>query len=455
MSKSARAGPIRNDDRRLRWSKRSFHLIAELKRSSLSAGSIRKNLNLISLARSYQKAGASAISVLTEERYFHGSMEDLRTVRSTVTIPLLQKDFIVDPYQILEAKNAGADFVLLIARFLTRQKLNSFLRLCDEIQINCIVEITDEKDLEKIVGSVPFLGINSRDLETLKVDTTKFARLRKLVPDDSFLIAESGITNIDTLLELHRLGYNAALIGEHFLRESNPGKEAARFLKVVQTACQITHTVKCGDVTCQLTSAYKPKVKICGITSERDALLAVQEGADALGFIFAESPRRINPESLLEFRHRIPGHVQCVGVFRGQTKEEIRNMIRKFSFDAVQVYDPVKSSIPMWHARMIHSNDEIPGRGGTSGDQILWDLKMEQDQLTSVWKKLGRQTVFALAGSLSPENIAQAVSLCNPEWVDVARGVEKAPGIKDKQKLRDLMKTVYQLRTEQTRQDSV
>lgn len=456
MSASARrSGRIPKDDRRIRWSKRSFHLIAELKRSSLSAGSIRKDFNLISLARSYQKAGVSAISVLTEEHYFHGSIEDLCAVRSAVSISLLQKDFVIDPYQILEAKEAGADFVLLIARFLTRQRLGSFLRLCDEIQINAIVEITNERDLGKIAGSVPFLGVNSRDLETLQVDTTKFARLRKLLPNDSFLIAESGITSIDTLLELHRLDYHAALIGEHFLRASSPGKEAARFLKALRTVPQITHTVECGDVTCQLTSAYKPRVKICGITSERDALLAVQEGADALGFIFAESPRRIDPESLLGFRHRIPGHVQCVGVFRGQTQGEIRNMTRKFSFDAVQVYDPVKSNVPTWHARIIDTNHEIPRKPGTSGDQILWDLKIEQDQLTSVWKKLGRQKVFALAGNLDPENVAQAVTLCKPDWIDVARGVEKAPGIKDKQKLRDLMKVVYQLRAEPTHKGSL
>lgn len=448
---SRRSSSIPKVDRRLRWSKRSFHLIAELKRSSLSAGSIRKNLNLIPVARAYQKAGVSAISVLTEEHYFHGSMKDLHTVRGCVSIPLVQKDFIIDPYQILEAKQAGADFVLLIARFLTRQKLSSFLRLCDKIQINAIVEITDERDLGKIAGSVPFLGVNSRDLETLQVDTTKFARLRKLLPDDSFLIAESGIASVESLLQVYDLDYHGALIGEHFLRASHPGKEAAGFLKALRTVSRLNQI---DAVACPLTPAYKPRVKICGITSERDALLAVQEGADALGFIFAESPRSINPEALLEFRHRIPGHVQCVGVFRGQTKEEIHNMIRKFSFDAVQVYDLVKSNVPTWHARMIHANHEIPRKPGASRDQILWDLKIEQEQLTSVWKKLGRQKVFALAGNLNPENVTQAVTLCNPEWIDVARGVEKAPGIKDKQKLRDLMKTVRKLRDDPTHKDA-
>jgi indole-3-glycerol phosphate synthase/phosphoribosylanthranilate isomerase len=445
---------IPTDDRRIRWSKRLFHIIAELKRSSLSAGSIRKDLDLISLARAYQTAGVSAISVLTEEHYFHGSIEDLRNVRTATSIPLLQKDFIIDPFQILEAKQAGAEFVILIARFLTRHKLSSFLRLCDEIQINAIVEITDERDLEKLSSSVLFLGINSRDLETLQVDTGKFARLRKLLPDESFLIAESGISTVEKLLEIYDLGFHAALIGEHFLRAPSPSKEVARFLKALRTVSEITHTLECGDVTCQLTSAYKPRVKICGITREQDAFLAVKEGADALGFIFAESPRRIDPESLLGFRHRIPGHVQCVGVFRGQTQDEIRNLIRKFSFDAVQVYDSLEFSIPTWHARTIHSNTEIPSKVQTSGDQVLWDLKIREDQLNSVWKKLGQQKVFALAGSLNPENVEQAISLCKPDWIDVARGVEKAPGIKDRRKLRDLMKAVHSLRAESIRKES-
>ena len=182
---------IPTDDRRMRWSKRRFHLIAEIKRASLSAGSIRPNLRLKSIARAYEKAGVSAISILTEEHYFGGSLQDLKRVRKAILLPLLQKDFIIDPFQILEAKDAGADFVLLIVRFLTKNQLRSLLKLCEEIQINAIVEITNKRDLDKLSDPVAFLGVNSRDLDTLEIDTKKFARLIELLPKESFLIAES------------------------------------------------------------------------------------------------------------------------------------------------------------------------------------------------------------------------------------------------------------------------
>ncbi len=417
-----------SENRLVNWDKHTFRILAEIKRSSLSAGGIRRNLDLEQLARSYESAGAAAISVLTEEHYFEGSLADLTAVRRSVSVPVLQKDFVLDEFQILEAKEAGADFVLLIARFLTTQEIRHFLEVCDRIQINAVVEVTDENDLRKIKGPVRFLGVNARDLETLQVDTSRFEKMRGLLPD-AYLIAESGIDSIETLRKVTSLGYNGALIGEHFLRAEDPAKELARF---VGATLVVARTGR--DKPCPYRLA---KVKICGITNERDAQLAIQEGASALGFVFAESPRRVSPGQLKSFRNNIS--VPCVGVFRGNKQNEIQAIVDECRLDIAQIYDSCSVSIPAWKARTATSLDQI---SELVGKNQLVDIKLSDSDLPAAWKLLGQQTVFALAGGLHPGNVSQAISLCRPEWVDVARGVEKEPGIKDEKKLREFMKAV-------------
>ena len=402
-----------SDNRLVHWDKNSFRILAEIKRSSLSAGGIRRNLDLEQLARSYESAGASAISVLTEEHYFEGSLGDLTAVRRSVSVPILQKDFVLDEFQILEAKEAGADFVLLIARFLTPQEIRDFLQVCDRIQINALVEVTDESDLRKIDGPVRYLGVNARDLETLAVDISRFEKMRDRLPD-AYLIAESGINSIETLRKVMSLGYHGALIGEHFLRAEDPAQELARFLR-----------------------ARIPKVKICGITSEQDAELAIQEGASALGFIFAESPRKISIDQLKTFRKKIS--VPCVGVFRGNAQNQIQAIVEDCGLDIAQIYDSCSVPIPTWEARTATSLNQI---SELRGQNLLVDIKLSDSDLPTAWRLLAQRTVFALAGGLHPGNVSEAISLCQPEWVDVARGVEKEPGIKDAEKLREFMKAV-------------
>ncbi len=404
-------------NRLVHWDKSTFRILAEIKRSSLSAGGIRRNLDLEQLARSYESAGASAISVLTEEHYFEGSLKDLSAVRRCVSIPVLQKDFVLDEFQILEAKEAGADFVLLIARFLTPEEICRFLQLCERIQINALVEVTDESDLRKVEGPVRYWGVNARDLETLAVDTSRFEKMRDRLPD-AYLIAESGINSIVTLRKVMSLGYHGALIGEHFLRAENPAQELAHFIR---------SRLEGGGT----------KVKICGITNERDAALAVQEGASALGFIFAESPRKITTGQLKTFRENIP--IPCVGVFRGNTPDQIQAIVEECRLDIAQIYDSYPAPIPTWRARTATSLDQI---AELNGNNLLVDIKLSDTDLPAAWRLLAGRAVFALAGGLHPGNVSQAISLCGPEWVDVARGVEKEPGMKDAKTLREFMKAV-------------
>ncbi len=414
---------IPNDNRLVNWDRDTFRIIAELKRASLSAGSIRPGLNPVILAQAYERSGAAALSILTEENYFHGSLEDLSTVRDVVSLPLLQKDFILDETQIAQAKQKGASFVLLIARFLSASKLRELSRYAEQIEMNAIVEITDLKDLEKVDFPIHYLGVNSRDLDTLQVDTNKFKTLRSYLPD-VYLIAESGINNLETLQSVIDLGYNAALIGEHFLRCTDPAVELSRF----------TAVSRFGSKT------RPPKVKICGITSERDAMLAIDAGAAALGFIFAESPRKVAPEVLSSFRDRIPDSILCVGVFKGQTGDSIREVMKEFNLHVAQIYDEVDPGVPIWKARIITSVFDF--EGAYHDKQTLWDFKAEEPELTYLWNIARKRKIFALAGGLRPGNVSKAVSICNPEWVDVARGVEQSPGIKDETQLRAFMKAI-------------
>ncbi len=410
------------EDRRVSWKRDGFRFIAEVKRASLSAGTIRMEIDPAALALTYENAGATAVSVLTEEHSFYGSLSDLSNIRKVVSLPLLQKDFILEEFQIWEARFYGASLVLLIARFLTRHKLESFLHLCRELKINALVEITDESDLKKLQVPVEFIGVNSRDLETLQIDTEKFQKLRKLLPD-AFLIAESGIKSLNSLMKVVVLGYHGALIGEYFLRAENPGAELSSFVESVRA-----HR---GEPPRAL-----PRIKICGITSEYDAMLAIDAGADALGFIFAESPRRIDLSKLQQFRARIPKEVSCIGVFRGQTKKYISEIVKDFRLDIAQIYDPVELSVPTWNAHTAKRKADIHAvRALGSNRPILWDLKPEEEPLSDLWKELGREKVFALAGGLNPENVALAVSSCHPDWIDVARGVELSPGVKDVNRL--------------------
>ncbi len=408
---------VPSDERFIYWDRSKFRIIAELKRASLSAGPIRPDLQPVSLARAYEGAGASALSILTEKNFFHGSLEDLEDVRAAVSLPLLQKDFILDPFQIAQAKIAGANFVLLIARFLTKRELAELLKFTERIGLNAIIEITNREDLLKLEHPVRYIGVNSRDLETLEVDTNKFETLRPFLPD-AFLIAESGIRNLETLQKVIGLGYNGALIGEHFLRTSNPAAELNRFVAA--------------------SSGQHPKVKICGITSERDALMAIHSGAAGLGFIFAESPRRVSTQALKSFRDRIPESVLCVGVFHGQTNQQILDTTREFRLDVAQIYDNVRPRVRTWQARVVKIVSDF--RFDHHYAPILWDLKAEESSLPELWKEAGKKNVFALAGGLNPENVAAAVELCKPDWVDVARGVEHSPGIKDETKVRAFMR---------------
>lgn len=201
-------------------------LIAEIKRASPSKGAIRPDLDPVVLARCYAENGAAAISVLTDGKYFGGSLDDLRAVRQAVDLPVLRKEFVVDPYQVYEARAAGADALLLIAAVLDDDELAQLGALALELAMSALVEVHNEVELARALRIDPrIVGINNRDLKTFAVDLENTARLRPLIPVDVVLVAESGIRTRADVDRLGRIGVNAMLVGEALVRAEDVGRQ--------------------------------------------------------------------------------------------------------------------------------------------------------------------------------------------------------------------------------------
>lgn len=214
-----------------------IQIIAEIKRASPSKGIIRADFDVQLQAKTYESAGASAISVLTEEKFFHGSLKDLQEVKESVNVPILRKDFIFDPYQIYESAVCNADALLLIARILTYQELKDFLDLAGGLWLDTLVEIHDENDLEKALKvNAPIIGINNRDLSTFTVSLETTLRLARFIdPHRHIIVSESGIRNReDVELIVSGAGVRCFLIGESLMKSDDPAGEI-RKLKGVRS----------------------------------------------------------------------------------------------------------------------------------------------------------------------------------------------------------------------------
>jgi len=199
-----------------------IRIIAEIKKSSPSKGLIRADFDPINIAQAYEKGGANMLSVLTEPHYFGGNIEYLTQVRRYSALPILRKDFIVTKYQILEALVYGADIILLIAKALSRSELTDLYEYALYLGLNVLVEIHDKSDLIKAsFAGAEIIGINHRNLDTFEMDMNLSKNLIPSIPNGKIIVAESGLTNHEQLIELSKIGVDAFLIGEHFMRQDN------------------------------------------------------------------------------------------------------------------------------------------------------------------------------------------------------------------------------------------
>jgi indole-3-glycerol phosphate synthase len=211
-------------------------IIGEIKTASPSAGIIRRNVDPVRIAVSYERAGVSAVSVVTEKNFFHGSTDVISSVRAAVSIPVLRKDFIIDESQIYESRDLGADAVLLIARILSRRNLKRFLDLCSLLNITAITEVHSDEDLEKaLFCGADTVGINNRNLATFDVDIATTSKLAPKLPAQCCVISESGIRTIEDLQQIADAGVSAALVGTALMQSADPGEAAERLAAAGRT----------------------------------------------------------------------------------------------------------------------------------------------------------------------------------------------------------------------------
>lgn len=229
QSRLADAPPVRDFCEALRSAAPRLGLIAEIKKASPSAGLIRANFDPVTIARTYERHGANCLSVLTDEKYFQGHLDYLTAVRMAVSIPVLRKDFIIDPYQVLEARVAGADCVLLIAECLNDCQMRDLYFYASDLGLETLIEIHDAENLERVLKLEPgLIGINNRDLKAMVTDLDHTVRLSTAVPRDCLLVSESGIKTHADVLKLQQSGAAAMLVGESLMRQPDIGAAVDR-----------------------------------------------------------------------------------------------------------------------------------------------------------------------------------------------------------------------------------
>jgi indole-3-glycerol phosphate synthase/phosphoribosylanthranilate isomerase len=365
-----------------------FGAIAEFKRRSPSAGDLRPDGDVAEVARSYEGAGAKAMSVLVDSR-FGGSLDDLRAARASTSLPLLAKGFFSTREHLVGVRAAGADAVLLILRDLDDAAAASLMRAADDLGLDTLVEAHDADELVRAdrLGA-PAIGINARDLGTFQIDRRAQLRLLADAPRDRILVAESAIESRAQAAQAELTGADAVLIGSALMRAADPG---ARLAELVS----------------------RPLVKVCGLTRQEDVDVAVAAGADLVGFILAEeSPRRT--DVLLD----APETVLRVAVFVGDRWDT--------DADLVQFYARENGHRGR-DAALLHDDSRV----GTVVD-LPW-LEGDDTHLERARATEGR---VMLAGGLGPENVAAAIEAVRPWAVDSARSTESSPGIKDHDKVR-------------------
>jgi tryptophan synthase beta subunit len=421
-----------------------LHLIAEVKRRSPSAGAIAPSDDVVARARNYAAAGATAISVLCEPHWFGGSIADLRAVRSAVAVPVLAKEFVVDPRQLDLLRAAGADLVLLLAVLHPGARLARLVDRARDLGLEPLVEAHDARELDAALAtSARLIGINNRDLRTLDVDPERAVRLRDAIPGDLLAIAESGVRDTATIARLRATGFDGALVGEALMRSADPGAAARAFVAAGRDPVDLA------------AAARAPFVKICGVTDAAGITSALRAHADAIGLNFAPgTPRCLSIEEgvALARQVRAAGGAGAggrgpliVAVTADLPAGELARVIDAVDPDAVQLNgDEPPAAIaavgrPAWKALRVGADaraPEVVDRARTylaaGATRILLDAgggphpggtgtRIDPGLAAAV----AREVPITLAGGLNAANVAEALLSSPAVGVDVASGVER------------------------------
>ena len=429
-----------------------FNFICEVKKASPSKGIIAEHFPYLDIAKEYEVAGAAAISVLTEPDFFKGDKKYLQEIASTVKIPVLRKDFIIDEYQIYQAKVWGASAILLICACLDVPTLTKFRELADSLGLSSLVEAHDEQEVQMAIDcGARIIGVNNRNLKDFTVDVQNSVRLRNLVQDDVIFVSESGLETPEDIQVLRDNNIGVALMGETFMRSPN---------KVEKLAYLYGPTY------------YTPKVKMCGISKVETIPAVVEAKPDYMGLVFAPSKRQVTVDQakiLVEELHR--GYakkygsdtehdkndtIKTVGVFVNETVDNLITIANEANLDAVQLHGDEdetfiqslkeRTNVEVWKAIQIRTAADTEKWIDSSADMLLFDAyhKDERGGTGEVfdWSSLDAfERPFMLAGGIDSTNVARAIRTVRPYGIDISSGIE-TNGVKDDEKITAFTKIV-------------
>ena len=422
-----------------------FNFICEVKKASPSKGIIAEDFPYLDIAKEYEVAGAAAISVLTEPDFFKGDKKYLQEIASTVKIPVLRKDFIIDEYQIYQAKVWGASAILLICACLDMPTLTKFRELADSLGLSSLVEAHDEHEVQMAIDcGARIIGVNNRNLKDFTVDVQNSVRLRNLVQDDVIFVSESGLETPEDIQVLRDNNIGVALMGETFMRSPN---------KVEKLAYLYGSTY------------YTPKVKMCGISKVETIPAVVEAKPDYMGLVFAPSKRQVTVDqakTLVEALHKQytkrynngteqsnNDEIKTVGVFVNETLDNLVTIAKGINLDVVQLHGDEdeafiqslkgRTNVEIWKAVQIRSAADAEAWIDSSADMLLFDAyhKDERGGTGEVfdWSCLDEfERPFMLAGGIDSTNVARAIRTVRPYGIDISSGIE-TDGVKDDEKI--------------------
>jgi len=432
-----------------------FNFICEVKKASPSKGIIAEHFPYLDIAKEYEVAGAAAISVLTEPDFFKGDKKYLQEIASTVKIPVLRKDFIIDEYQIYQAKVWGASAILLICACLDVPTLTKFRELADSLGLSSLVEAHDEHEVQMAIDcGARIIGVNNRNLKDFTVDVQNSVRLRNLVQDDVIFVSESGLETPEDIQVLRDNNIGVALMGETFMRSPN---------KVEKLAYLYGPTY------------YTPKVKMCGISNVETIPAIIDAKPDYMGLVFAPSKRQVTVEqakTLVEelYKQNVVGNnseveqtepvtsldtassetIKTVGVFVNETVENLLKIAEEVKLDVIQLHGDEdesfiqilkeQSNVEVWKAVQVRSAADAEKWIDSSADMLLFDAyhKDERGGTGEVfdWSSLDEfERPFMLAGGIDSTNVARATRTVRPYGLDISSGIE-TNGVKDNEKMK-------------------
>lgn len=423
-----------------------FNFICEVKKASPSKGIIAEHFPYLEIAKEYEVAGAAAISVLTEPDFFKGEKKYLQEIASTVKIPVLRKDFIIDEYQIYQAKVWGASAILLICACLDVPTLTKFRGLADSLGLSSLVEAHDEHEVQMAIDcGARIIGVNNRNLKDFTVDVQNSVRLRNLVQDDVIFVSESGLETPEDIQVLRDNNIGVALMGETFMRSPN---------KVEKLAYLYGPTY------------YTPKVKMCGISKVETIPAVVEAKPDYMGLVFVPSKRQVTVDqakTLVEELHKQytkrynngaeqsnNDEIKTVGIFVNETLDNLVTIATEVNLDAVQLHGDEdeafiqslkeRTNVEVWKAVQIRSAVDAAAWIDSSADMLLFDAyhKDERGGTGEVfdWSCLDEfERPFMLAGGIDSTNVARAIRTVRPYGIDISSGIE-TEGVKDDEKIK-------------------